>query len=98
MYWYPSKTAAAGGSWKCAVKVRARAREMYWRKRDERLAKVARYYERNRDKVLQAHRDVYDNNAVYRIGKNLKTNRRKRLNSLSRRKAAMVAERGVSVG
>lgn len=61
-------------TWQCAVKHRAAGRARY---------------ARNRDLILQKRRDRYDADPVYRIGKNLRNDARRRAVTLARKRETL---------
>lgn len=74
MYWNRDRRYRDGGFWRCAVKKRAQN---------------AVHYEEANERILQASRDRYDADPVYRIGKLLANSRRNRRKLLQRRREAL---------
>lgn len=77
-YWQRDVRKTAGGRWECRVK-----RQAYNRTRSTNPER--------RDAITQRRRDKYDADPVFRLGKLLHDGRRRRLESLTRRREAFGA-------
>jgi hypothetical protein len=82
-YWQIDKRMVAGGWWRCAVRKRA----------SSRVTDAARATVKN-----QRTRDRYDADPVYRIGKNLHDNARRRRQTIERQRAAIATDLGATSG
>ena len=74
MLWAKDTRYRAGGFWRCAVK---------------NCERGIAYYEANTDRILAGLRDKYDADPIYRIGKILANGKRKRGETLKRRREAL---------